>query len=125
MLYQKQIDVRYTADVLIVGGGAAGVAAAVSAARMGKKVLLCEANGCFGGMGTSGLVPAYAPFTDGENILAAGIGLEIRKNVSRNIPVETAWTRIDPEELKREYDRILTEAGVEFQFFTTLFDVLA
>ncbi len=125
MLYQKQIDVRYTADVLIVGGGAAGVAAAVSAARMGKKVLLCEANGCFGGMGTSGLVPAYAPFTDGENVLAAGVGLEIRQNVSRHIPVETAWTRIDPEELKREYDRILTEAGVDFLFFTTLCDVLA
>ena len=125
MLYKKQIDIRYTADILIVGGGAAGVAAAVSAVRMGKKVLLCESNGCFGGMGTSGLVPAFAPFTDGVNILASGVGLEIRRNVSLHAPVETAWTRIDPEELKREYDRILTEAGVEFLFFTTLCDVIA
>ena len=50
MLYQKQIETRYETDILIVGGGAAGVAAAVAAARMGKKVLLVESNGCFGGV---------------------------------------------------------------------------
>ena len=62
MLYQKQLETRYQADVLVVGGGAAGVAAAVAAARMGQKVLLCEAGGCFGGVGTSGMVPSFAPF---------------------------------------------------------------
>ena len=125
MLYQKQIETRYEADVLVVGGGASGVAAAVSAARMGKKVLLCEANGCFGGVGTSGMVPAFAPFTDGINVTCSGVGLEIRQNVSKHTPVETYWTSIDAEELKREYDRILTEAGVSFLFFTTLCDVVA
>lgn len=125
MLYQKQIETRYEVDILVVGGGASGVAAAVSAARMGKKVLLCESNGCFGGVGTSGMVPAFAPFTDGVNVTCSGVGLEIRKNVSRHIPIETYWTSVDAEELKREYDRILTEAGVSFLFFTTLCDVVA
>lgn len=125
MIYTKQLDVRYDVDVLVVGGGASGVAASVAAARLGKKVLLCEANGCFGGVGTTGLVPAFAPFTDGVRTVAAGIGLEIRKNVSRKYPVSTYWTSIEPEELKREYDRILTEAGVDFLFFTTLCDVVA
>ncbi|MBQ2957029.1 MAG: FAD-dependent oxidoreductase [Clostridia bacterium] len=124
MLYQKQIETRYTVDILVVGGGASGVAAAVSAARMGKKVLLCESNGCFGGAGTSGMVPAFGPFTDGVNVTCSGVGLEIRRNAAKNIPVETYWTGFDAEELKREYDRILTEAGVEFLFFTTLCDVL-
>jgi len=124
MLYQKQIETRYETDVLVVGGGASGVAAAVSAARMGRKVMLCEANGCFGGVGTSGMVPAFAPFTDGVNITCAGVGLEIRKNISRDTPIETYWTSIDAEELKREYDRILTEAGVTFLFFTMLCDVI-
>jgi len=124
MIYSRQLDVRYTADVLVVGGGASGVSAAVAAARLGKKVLLCEAGGCFGGVGTTGLVPAFAPFTDGVNVLAAGIGLEIRKNVSAKHPVSTYWTSIDAEELKREYDRIVTEAGVDFLFFTTLCDVV-
>ncbi len=125
MLYQKQIDIRYQPDVLVVGGGASGVAAAVSAARLGKKVLVCDSNGCFGGVGTSGMVPAFAPFTDGKNITCGGVGLEIRKNVSKDTPLETYWTSIDAEELKREYDRILTEAGVQFLFFTTLCDVIA
>lgn len=124
MLYQKQIETRYQVDVLVVGGGASGVTAAVAAARQGKKVLLCESSGCFGGVGTSGMVPSFAPFWDGEHMLCSGIGLEIRKNVSRHIPLEQYWTPVDPEELKREYDRILEEAGVEFLFFATLCDVV-
>lgn len=124
MIYQKQLPIRYETDVLVVGGGAAGVSAAVAAARGGAKVLLVEACGCFGGVGTSGLVPAFAPFTDGVNFLAAGIGLEIRKNVSKGFPLTTYWTTITPEELKREYDRILTEAGVKLLLLTTLCDVV-
>lgn len=124
MIYQKQLEVRYTTDVLVVGGGAAGVAAAVAAARMGKKVLLAEAQGCFGGVGTSGMVPSFAAFFDGANLLAAGIGAEIRSHVSRDVPITQAWTPIHAEELKREYDRIVAEAGVEFLFFTTAADVV-
>ncbi len=124
MLYQKQIETRYEVDVLVAGGGASGITAAVAAARQGKKVLLCEAGGCFGGVGTSGMVPSFAPFWDGENMLCSGIGLEIRKNVSRDIPLEQYWTPVDHEELKREYDRILQEAGVDFLFFATLCDVV-
>ena len=124
MIYTKQLEVRYDVDVLVVGGGASGVAAAVAAARLGKKALLCEANGCFGGVGTTGLVPAFAPFTDGVNLVAAGIGLEIRTNVSKKTPVSTYWTSIEPEELKREYDRIVTESGARFLFFTSLCDVV-
>lgn len=124
MLYQKQVETRYQTDVLVVGGGASGVAAAVAAARQGKQVLLIEAGGCFGGAGTSGMVPSFAPFWDGEHMLCSGIGLEIRQNVSRHIPLEQYWTPVDPEELKREYDRIVQEAGVKFLFFTTLCDVV-
>lgn len=124
MLYQKQIETRYQADVLVVGGGASGVTAAVAAARQGKKVLLCESGGCFGGVGTSGMVPSFAPFWDGEHMLCSGIGLEIRKNVSKHVPLEQYWTPVDPEALKREYDRILEEAGVDFLFFATLCDVV-
>lgn len=124
MIYTKQLEMRYDVDVLVVGGGASGVAAAVAAARLGKKTLLCEANGCFGGVGTTGLVPAFAPFTDGVNLVAAGIGLEIRTNVSKKTPVSTYWTSIEPEELKREYDRIVTESGARFLFFTSLCDVV-
>ena len=46
-------------DVLVVGGGCAGIAAAVCAARHGAGVLLAEASYCLGGMGTSGLIGPF------------------------------------------------------------------
>ena len=114
MIYTRKLTEKYNVDVFVAGGGAAGVTAAVAAARQGKTVFLAEATGALGGLGTSGMVPAFAPFDDGVNFLAAGIGLEVRKNVSKHIPLNTYWTSIDAEELKREYDRIVTEAGVDF-----------
>ncbi len=124
MVYTKNLTEKYNVDVFVAGGGAAGIAAAVAAARMGKSVYLAEAQGCFGGVGTSGLVPAFAPFFDGVNMLCAGIGLEIKKNISKDYALTTYWTTIHPEELKLEYDRIMTESGVKFSFFTTLCDVV-
>jgi flavin-dependent dehydrogenase len=124
MLYQKELPVRMEVDVLVAGGGASGAAAAVAAARMGKSVLLVEAGGALGGVGTSGLVPAFAPFGDGVHILAAGIGMEIRRQLSVPVTHSTAWTPVDTEELKRVYDRIVTDAGVKVLFFTTVCDVL-
>ena len=56
-------------DVIVVGGGPAGCTAAASAAREGAKTLLIEATGSLGGMGTSGLVPAWCPFSDKEQII--------------------------------------------------------
>lgn len=50
---------EYTTDVLVIGGGPAGLAAAVCAARQGAQVLLCEKEGCLGGMATSGLVGPF------------------------------------------------------------------
>ncbi len=124
MIYNREIEEKYEADVFVAGGGAAGVAAAVAAARGGADVFLAESAGAFGGLGTTGMVPAFAPFDDGVNTLAAGIGMEIRRNVSKHVPPNTYWTSIDAEELKREYDRIVTEAGVRFSFFTTVYDVI-
>ncbi len=124
MLYQKKLVQKYETDVFVAGGGPAGITAAVAAARCGKRVFLAEATGAFGGLGTSGLVPAFATFGDGVNVLSDGIGYEIRKNVSKTVPLDTYWTSVDAEELKREYDRIITEAGVEFSFFTTVYDVV-
>ena len=54
--YQIQPKQLGSYDVVVLGGGIAGVFAAVSAAREGAKVILCEAMGCLGGTMTSGLV---------------------------------------------------------------------
>ena len=52
-----------------MGGGPSGCAAATAAAREGAKTLLMEGTGALGGMGTSGLLYAWCPFTDGEKII--------------------------------------------------------
>ena len=63
-------------DIIVVGGGIAGVAAAVSASREGAKVLLIEKSINLGGLATSGLISAYEPLCDGNGrqnyISAAG-----------------------------------------------------
>ena len=125
MIYQKELPVQMDVDVFVAGGGAAGTAAAVAAARMGKRVLLVETGGALGGVGTTGLVPAFATFGDGVNVLSSGIGMEVRRQVSTYIPLDRYWTPINAEELKRVYDRMVTEAGVKVLFFTTVCDVLA
>lgn len=125
MIYSKELPVKYTVDVFVAGGGAAGVAASIAAARQGKTVLLVDSCGALGGLGTSGLVPAFAPFDDGVRPIATGIGWEIRNKVSKNFPLNAYWTTIDAEELKRAYDDAVTEAGVICSFFTTVCDVVS
>ena len=53
----KQIPIKDSVDVLVLGGGPAGFATAVSAARMGAKTLLIEQSGALGGVATTGSRP--------------------------------------------------------------------
>lgn len=57
--------IAHTCDVLVCGGGFAGIAAALSAARSGKRVILLEKTYTLGGLGTAGLVTIYLPLCDG------------------------------------------------------------
>lgn len=57
----RRIPVDEGYDAVVAGGGLAGSAAAVCAARLGARTLLVEATGCLGGMGTSGLVASFEP----------------------------------------------------------------
>lgn len=124
MLYTRELKEKYCVDVLVVGGGAAGVSAAVAAARQGRSVLLVESTGTLGGLGTSGMVPSFAPFTDGKNIVASGVGLEIRQKALADIPIETYWSAFNCEALKRAYDDIITESNVRLSLFTTVCDAI-
>ena len=117
-------------DVVVAGGGPAGVAAAIGAARVGARVALIEETGNFGGMSTSGLVPVFNPFTNGKEPIIRGIGLEImrelrrrgsanpkRDPLPREIP-EYDWVSLDAEKLKIVYDNFLADAGVHARLFT-------
>lgn len=124
MLWQKNLETRYTVDVFIAGGGPSGITAALAASRLGKSVFLAEASGMFGGAATAALVPSFACFGDGVQTLVQGIGLEIRKKAAPEVPLNYAWTAIDTERLKRVYDEMMIESGVKFLFFAEVCDVI-
>ena len=111
-------------DVVVAGGGPAGCAAAIAAAREGARTLLVEATGALGGMGTSGLVPAWCPFSDKERIIYGGIAEKVFTESKKGVPHEPEakldWVAINPEQLKRVYDDLLAEAGATVVFNTTL-----
>jgi len=124
-VYSRRLETAYDVDVFVAGGGPAGIAAAVAAARAGKRVFIAETSGAFGGAATAAYVPVFATFSDGVHDIVGGIGREIRRLVSRQVPEDAYWTPIDVEELKRAYDKLVSESGASFSFFTTVCDAIA
>jgi hypothetical protein len=122
--FTRRISVRHEVDVFVAGGGPAGIAASVTAARQGRRVFLAERHTCLGGMGTAGMVPVFMPFSDGVNFLAGGIGHEIAEKSAKasGFPLRDCLP-IKAEVLKRLYDQLLAEAGVDFTFETLLIGV--
>lgn len=75
---KRTLSVVSEYDVIVAGGGIAGISAALSAAREGAKVLLVEREYALGGLATLGLVTVYLPICDGEgNKVVGGIGEEL------------------------------------------------
>lgn len=112
-------------DVVVVGGGSAGVAAAIGARQAGAKTLLLERNPYFGGQATHSLVPAYCGFcTNGENWsqVVKGVGqmvLDRLKEMGRfdgfyTSPTGNLIARLDPEAAKLALDQLVQEAGVDY-----------
>ena len=70
-------------DIAIIGGGIAGVAAAVQTARMGMKTVLIEKTALVGGLATGGLINVFLPLCDGNgHQVTFGIAEEmLRKSI--------------------------------------------
>jgi FAD dependent oxidoreductase len=109
-------------DVVVVGGGSAGTAAAVAAARIGARTLLGEAAGFLGGAATLRNVLTYCGlYTLGPKPRSA-VGGVAREVVARLTAIGAVtgpkrfrgvFVVFDPEAVKRVLDGVVTEAGVD------------
>ncbi len=117
-------DAFESVDVIVVGGGPAGIAAAVAASDSGMKTLLLEKEYALGGMQTSGLVTCFAPFGDGIRAISRGIAEKVRKENNRAAyntrDDDIGWVTASPEDNKRFYDDLVIGTGVKVIFGVTV-----
>lgn len=138
----REVPVRYGEyDIAVAGGGIAGVAAALAAARADKKVLLIERMFGLGGLATLGLVTYYLPLCDGcGQQVSFGIAeellkLSIRHGAEQEYP--DTWLEGKADHGNQRYrvrynaqvfavllEELLAEAGVEILYGTTLCSVV-
>lgn len=145
IVYNKEIELFGEYDVAVLGGGPAGVCAAVSAARQGMKVILVESMPALGGMATSGMV---GPFMtnydrDGNEQTVGGIFMEIVERLKKYSavihPDEVEWSTVytsfiqkyhrhvtpfDSFYLEIVLDEMVREAGVELLCYTQFADCI-
>ena len=141
---EKKLAVYGEYDVLVCGGGVAGIAAALAAARQGAKVLLLEREYMLGGLATLGLVTIYLPLCDGEgHQISFGITDELlRLSIARGIIdghypkpwleggtiEERAATRFEvqynPHIFACDAEKLLIDSGVEILYGTLCASVI-
>jgi hypothetical protein len=114
-----KLAVKDNVDVIVCGGGPAGIAAAITASRTGARTWLIETNSCLGGVWTSGLLTWIFDFDK------PGINQEIIRGLNErnarshysNSGVDADFTYI-PEEMKLMLEDMCLKAGVKFRLHT-------
>lgn len=108
-------------DVLVLGSGPSGFAAAYTAAKLGAKVILVEQNGDVGGISTSGLMSHWTG-SCGSPLYVELLKRSAELNENEHKGVITKY--IDPEKLKTLYLEMLYDAGVKIMLNTFAFNAL-
>jgi hypothetical protein len=112
---KRELKIRNGFDVIVCGGGPAGVAAALAAARTGVKTQLIELQGSLGGVWTSGLLTFVFDFNKD------GLTREIKQRLSEQNAIRFHNARdfvYEPEEMKWLLEDLCLEAGVSVRLHT-------
>ena len=114
-------DFKLDTDVLVLGSGPAGFAAAYTAAKNGAKVIIVEQSGDIGGICTSGLMSHWTGNCDSP-LYREILHRSANKNEGEHHGVITKY--IDPEKLKTLYLEMLFESGVKILLYTFAVDAI-
>ena len=123
-MFRKSYPNEY--DVIVAGGGPAGIAAAVSAARLGAKTALVERYGILGGMLTSGQVQPILGRAEGRTMYDEIVELlnEGHENVPKMITRNGTEVGLDLEEAKYRLLKLCVDNGVYVYLQTVVADVI-
>lgn len=116
-------EVVKSCDVLVCGGGFAGISAALAAARQGKRVILLEKQYILGGLGTAGIVTIYLPLCDGYgHQVSFGIAEELfRLSISMGAEDRYPENWLDSDDISK---RTVNDNRFQVQYNPSLFAML-
>lgn len=117
-------EITKECDVLVCGGGFAGISASLAAARQGKKVILLEKQFILGGLGTAGLVTIYLPLCDGMGKqVSFGIAEELfRLSISMGAEADYPDNWLDSDDASK---RTQKDKRFEVRYNPNIFAILA
>jgi len=122
----REVEVAGDYDVIVCGGGPAGLIAAVAAARNGAKTLLIERYGFVGGMSTSALVTPISEFRHFGKQHIGGIPFELLRKAAdlggANVELESGNYPVNDEIMKLAAQRLLLESGVTLLYHSWFSD---
>lgn len=128
-IFNKKVTVVGQYDVVVCGGGPAGIGAAIASAERGAKTLLVEKFGFLGGMATAGLVNPMSEFAYNGEQVVGGIAWRFAKRLEENGGSKIEYPRcnvsFNPELYKLEAQRMILESGCHLRTNTVVADCLA